>query len=105
MLGPWVVAAISRRNGSRARRREISNDRNRNHKSPVLAASAGALLLGLAVALTLQVSSRLLHARDLIENGMNYLHAAFECGYESSSGFRDAFAREFGIPPGRCHVS
>lgn len=48
--------------------------------------------------------ARLIHARDLIENGMNYLHAAFECGYESSSGFRDAFVREFGMPPGRCHA-
>jgi methylphosphotriester-DNA--protein-cysteine methyltransferase len=44
---------------------------------------------------------RLIYARELIEAGAGYLQAAFECGYESSSGFREAFAREFGQPPGR----
>ena len=44
---------------------------------------------------------RLRHARELIEAGMDYLNAAYECGYESSSGFRDAFVRQFGVPPGR----
>ncbi|MBD3297492.1 MAG: helix-turn-helix domain-containing protein [candidate division Zixibacteria bacterium] len=47
---------------------------------------------------------RLQHARDLIESGMDYLQAAYECGYESSSGFRDAFVRQFGHTPGRLHV-
>ncbi len=47
---------------------------------------------------------RLGYARELIESGTSYLAAAYECGYESSSGFRDAFAREFGRPPGRYHV-
>jgi AraC family transcriptional regulator of adaptative response/methylated-DNA-[protein]-cysteine methyltransferase len=44
---------------------------------------------------------RLQHARHLIENGVNYLEAGFESGFESSSGFRDAFKREFGTTPGR----
>ncbi|MDX9858020.1 MAG: Ada metal-binding domain-containing protein [candidate division Zixibacteria bacterium] len=44
---------------------------------------------------------RLLYARELLASGANYLSAAYECGYESSSGFRDAFRREFGITPGR----
>ena len=44
---------------------------------------------------------RLMHARELLASGMDYLSAAYECGYESPSGFRDAFRREFGITPGR----
>jgi len=44
---------------------------------------------------------RLIHARELIESGVNYLQAAYECGYESSSGFREAFSRQYGCPPGR----
>jgi methylphosphotriester-DNA--protein-cysteine methyltransferase len=46
---------------------------------------------------------RLDYARGLIEAGQNYLSAAYECGYESASGFRDAFARQFGQPPGSVH--
>ena len=46
---------------------------------------------------------RLQHARQLIERGVNYLEAAFESGFESSSGFRDAFKKEFGSTPGRNH--
>jgi methylphosphotriester-DNA--protein-cysteine methyltransferase len=46
---------------------------------------------------------RLEHARELIAAGASYLTAAYECGYESASGFRDAFARQFGRPPGRMH--
>lgn len=46
---------------------------------------------------------RLEHAKELIEAGQSYLTAAYECGYESASGFRDAFARQFGLPPGRIH--
>ncbi len=44
---------------------------------------------------------RLEHARSLLEHGSDYLTAAYECGYESPSGFRDAFRKEFGFAPGR----
>jgi len=47
---------------------------------------------------------RLNYARELIEAGQDCLSAAFECGYESASGFREAFARHFGRPPGRYYV-
>jgi AraC family transcriptional regulator of adaptative response/methylated-DNA-[protein]-cysteine methyltransferase len=47
---------------------------------------------------------RLRHARGLIESGSDYLTAAFECGYESASGFRTAFQRMFGAPPGRFYA-
>jgi AraC family transcriptional regulator of adaptative response/methylated-DNA-[protein]-cysteine methyltransferase len=47
---------------------------------------------------------RLNYARDLIESGCDYLSAAYECGYESASGFRDAFAKQFGQPPGRLYA-
>jgi AraC family transcriptional regulator of adaptative response/methylated-DNA-[protein]-cysteine methyltransferase len=47
---------------------------------------------------------RLNHARRLIESGYNYLSAGYECGYESASGFREAFARQFGKPPGRFYA-
>lgn len=48
---------------------------------------------------------RLNYARDLIESGRDYLSAAYDCGYESASGFRDAFAKQFGRPPGRLYVN
>jgi len=51
--------------------------------------------------LTFHRKLRLAHAKELIDSGHNYLQAAYECGYESSSGFRDAFNRQFGCPPGR----
>ncbi|MFH2055470.1 MAG: Ada metal-binding domain-containing protein [bacterium] len=44
---------------------------------------------------------RLQEARQLLAAGQDYLTAAFECGFESASGFRDAFTKEFGVPPGR----
>jgi AraC family transcriptional regulator of adaptative response/methylated-DNA-[protein]-cysteine methyltransferase len=47
---------------------------------------------------------RLLYARRLIETGENYIDAAFECGYESVSGFREAFSKQFGKPPGRFYA-
>ena len=47
---------------------------------------------------------RLNHARGLIESGYDYLSAAYECGYESASGFREAFVRQFGKPPGRFYA-
>ena len=47
---------------------------------------------------------RLLHARRLLESGTDYLTCVYECGYESASGFRDAFVRQFGVTPGRLHA-
>lgn len=44
---------------------------------------------------------RLRHAKQLLERGSDFLTAAYECGYESASGFREAFQREFGIAPGK----
>jgi methylphosphotriester-DNA--protein-cysteine methyltransferase len=44
---------------------------------------------------------RLARAKRLLETGADYLTAAYECGFESASGFRDAFEREFGTTPGR----
>jgi AraC family transcriptional regulator of adaptative response/methylated-DNA-[protein]-cysteine methyltransferase len=47
---------------------------------------------------------RLAEAKRLLESGHDYLTAAFECGFESASGFRDAFKNEFGSPPGRFYA-
>ncbi len=47
---------------------------------------------------------RLNYARKLIESGYDYLAAAYECGYESASGFREAFVQQFGKPPGRFYA-
>jgi AraC family transcriptional regulator of adaptative response/methylated-DNA-[protein]-cysteine methyltransferase len=47
---------------------------------------------------------RLDYARRLIESGHDCLVAGYECGYESASGFRQAFARQFGKPPGRFYA-
>ncbi len=44
---------------------------------------------------------RLEHAHTLIKHGADYLTAAYETGFESSSGFRDAFIKHYGYPPGR----
>jgi AraC family transcriptional regulator of adaptative response/methylated-DNA-[protein]-cysteine methyltransferase len=44
---------------------------------------------------------RLEHAHSLMKRGADYLTAAYETGFESSSGFRDAFIRYYGYPPGR----
>lgn len=46
---------------------------------------------------------RLEHARRLMEDGADYLSAAYDSGFESASGFRDAFVREFGRLPGGHH--
>lgn len=48
---------------------------------------------------------RLEYAKTLIEKGTDYLTAAYECGFESASGFRDAFVRQFGFAPGRIHAA
>ncbi len=44
---------------------------------------------------------RLEHAHSLMKHGADYLTAAYETGFESSSGFRDAFIKQYGYPPGR----
>jgi methylphosphotriester-DNA--protein-cysteine methyltransferase len=46
---------------------------------------------------------RLDHAKELLERGEDYLTAAYECGFGSASGFRDAFTKQFGMPPGKVH--
>lgn len=47
---------------------------------------------------------RLSYGKQLIESGMDCLNAGYECGFESSSGFRTAFARQFGKPPGEFYA-
>lgn len=44
---------------------------------------------------------RLNRAHNLIAEGSDYLSAGFDCGWESASGFRDAFEKQFGYPPGK----
>jgi len=48
---------------------------------------------------------RLARAKKMIQDGAGYLAAAYECGYESASGFREAFIKEFGLPPGRYYAN
>lgn len=43
---------------------------------------------------------RLLHARQMLADGIDSLDVALACGYESVSGFRSAFIRQFGTAPG-----
>jgi len=47
---------------------------------------------------------RLEHAHSLMTRGADYLTAAYETGFESSSGFRDAFIKHYGYPPGRINA-
>ncbi len=42
---------------------------------------------------------RLEHAHNLIKSGTDCLTAALTTGFESPSGFRDAFIRRYGYPP------
>jgi AraC family transcriptional regulator, regulatory protein of adaptative response / methylated-DNA-[protein]-cysteine methyltransferase len=42
---------------------------------------------------------RLEHARSLMRHGADYLTAAYEVGFESPSGFRDAYIKHYGFPP------
>lgn len=44
---------------------------------------------------------RLEFANALIQQGTDYLTAAYECGFASASGFREAFTKYFGRTPGR----
>lgn len=46
---------------------------------------------------------RLERAKELLEDGNDYLSAAFESGFDSSSGFRDAFRKQFGVTPGKIY--
>jgi methylphosphotriester-DNA--protein-cysteine methyltransferase len=46
---------------------------------------------------------KLEHARELLQKGNDYLTTAFECGYSSASGFREAFHKQFGISPGKIY--
>ncbi|MBN4056802.1 methylphosphotriester-DNA--protein-cysteine methyltransferase family protein [bacterium AH-315-J21] len=48
---------------------------------------------------------RLRQARKLIEDGADYLGAGFDCGWESASGFRAAFEKQFGVTPGSIRKS
>jgi AraC family transcriptional regulator of adaptative response/methylated-DNA-[protein]-cysteine methyltransferase len=48
-----------------------------------------------------QRARRLGHAMKALHGGVSTLDAAFDSGFESESGFRDAFARVFGDAPGR----
>ena len=43
---------------------------------------------------------RLNYAMTLIQEGWSYLDAGYETGWESSSGFREAFKKQFGKTPG-----
>lgn len=49
--------------------------------------------------LALHRRMRLEYAEELLTSGIGYLAAAYECGYESPSAFREAFVRQFGRPP------
>ena len=42
---------------------------------------------------------RLNRARDLLNKGHDFFTVALEAGYESSSGFQEAFVKEFGSTP------
>lgn len=44
---------------------------------------------------------RLQYARKLIETGEKYRNVSSRCGFRSSSGFRKAFTKEFGLSPGQ----
>jgi AraC family transcriptional regulator, regulatory protein of adaptative response / methylated-DNA-[protein]-cysteine methyltransferase len=56
-----------------------------------------------------QRSRRLGLAQESIASGVDVTSVAFDAGFESQSGFRDAFAKVFGVPPGRArgksHIS
>lgn len=47
---------------------------------------------------------RLANAFVQIRSGAPIDDVVFENGYESHSGFRDAFAKKFGVPPGQLHA-
>ncbi|HSG99893.1 MAG TPA: Ada metal-binding domain-containing protein [candidate division Zixibacteria bacterium] len=43
---------------------------------------------------------RLKHAHALLLTGADYIEAGLASGWESPSGFREAFVKQFGYPPG-----
>lgn len=45
--------------------------------------------------------ARLLHAVAELSSGVSVTEAAFDCGYRSVAAFSAAFARQFGVTPGR----
>lgn len=53
---------------------------------------------------------RLMYAASLLAEGQDCLSAALACGFDSVSGFRDAYSRQFGLSPGQskgeqpCHT-
>lgn len=47
---------------------------------------------------------RLNYARQLLEEGHGFLSAAYDSGWESASGFREAFRKQFGCAPGRIQI-
>ena len=47
---------------------------------------------------------RLEKARKLIEKGVDSSTVASRTGFKSLSGFREAFMREFGVPPGKNNI-
>ena len=49
-------------------------------------------------------SSRLHHAFTRLQDGADLDDVALGHGYESHSGFREAFGSTFGAPPGRCRL-
>ncbi|MHA2227472.1 MAG: bifunctional transcriptional activator/DNA repair enzyme AdaA [Candidatus Hodarchaeales archaeon] len=50
--------------------------------------------------LTYHRKLRLAYAMKLIHKGINYKDIPTRCGFKSNSGFRAAFTKEFGYPPG-----
>lgn len=46
---------------------------------------------------------RLAYAKELLKKGMNSKELPSHCGFKSNSGFRTAFSKEFGHPPGEPH--
>ncbi|UCG89647.1 MAG: methylphosphotriester-DNA--protein-cysteine methyltransferase family protein [Candidatus Heimdallarchaeota archaeon] len=47
---------------------------------------------------------RLAYAKELLGKGMSSKELPSHCGFKSSSGFRTAFFKEFGHPPGETHL-
>jgi AraC family transcriptional regulator of adaptative response/methylated-DNA-[protein]-cysteine methyltransferase len=50
-------------------------------------------------------AARMGQALRRIRQSANLLEVAMDCGYESDSGFREAFGRAFGQTPGRCKAA